>query len=46
MTRAIPVNHAVAFAQSEFRHAEGAVFGHASGTFRILREASPSRLAN
>ena len=43
--RAIKVHHAVAFAQSEFRNAGGAVCCTASGTFRILRHRSPSRLA-
>ena len=44
--RAIAVHNTVAFAQSEFRNAGGAVCCHASGTFRILRHRSPSRHAS
>ena len=44
--RAIKVHNAVAFAESDFRSANGAVCCTASGTFRILRHRSPSRLVS
>jgi uncharacterized protein (TIGR00369 family) len=36
--KALKVHNAVAFAQSEFRNADGGVFCHAVGTFRIMRK--------
>jgi uncharacterized protein (TIGR00369 family) len=43
--RAISVRNAVAFAQSDFRNAAGAVCCQAAGTFRIMRKRAPARSA-
>jgi uncharacterized protein (TIGR00369 family) len=36
--RVLKMHQAVAFAESDFRSAEGSIFCHATGTFRIMRK--------